>query len=49
MFWRKKAKDTNSEVKMFFASDLHGSNVCFKKFINSAKFYAPTFLSSAAI
>src|SRR6266545_759733 len=24
---------------MFFASDLHGSNVCFKKFINSAKFY----------
>src|SRR6185312_16215029 len=25
--------------KMFFASDLHGSNVCFKKFVNSAKFY----------
>ena len=24
---------------MFFASDLHGSNVCFKKFVNSAKFY----------
>jgi Icc-related predicted phosphoesterase len=39
LFWRKKAKDANSEVKMFFASDLHGSNVCFKKFINSAKFY----------
>jgi len=40
LFWRKKDKGTNSEVKMFFASDLHGSNVCFKKFINSAKFYA---------
>ena len=24
---------------MFFASDLHGSNVCFKKFINGAQFY----------
>ena len=39
MFWRKKNKTTNGEVKMFFASDLHGSNVCFKKFVNSAKFY----------
>ena len=39
MFWRKKDKDANGEVKMFFASDLHGSNVCFKKFVNSAKFY----------
>ena len=39
MFWRKKEKGANSEVKMFFASDLHGSNVCFRKFVNSAKFY----------
>ena len=39
MFWRKKGKDSNSEVKIFFASDLHGSNVCFKKFVNSAQFY----------
>jgi Icc-related predicted phosphoesterase len=39
VFWRKKGKDANGEVKMFFASDLHGSNVCFKKFVNSAKFY----------
>ena len=39
MFWRKKDKSTNSEVKMFFASDLHGSNVCFKQFINGAQFY----------
>jgi len=38
VFFSKK-KDANGEVKMFFASDLHGSNVCFKKFINSAKFY----------
>jgi uncharacterized protein len=39
MFWRKKDKAANSEVKMFFASDLHGSNICFKKFINGAQFY----------
>jgi Icc-related predicted phosphoesterase len=39
VFWRKKGKDGNSEVKIFFASDLHGSNVCFKKFVNSAQFY----------
>src|SRR5215813_9162891 len=39
-FWRRKEKKGgNSEVKMFFASDLHGSNVCFKKFVNSAQFY----------
>ena len=39
MFWRKKDKGANGEVKIFFASDLHGSNVCFKKFVNSAQFY----------
>ena len=39
MLWRKKAKNTDGEVKIFFASDLHGSNVCFKKFVNSAQFY----------
>lgn len=39
MFWRKKDKAANSEVKIFFASDLHGSNICFKKFVNSAQFY----------
>ena len=39
MFWRKKDKSTDGEVKIFFASDLHGSNVCFKKFVNGANFY----------
>lgn len=39
MFWRKKDKEANSEVKIFFASDLHGSNICFKKFVNGAQFY----------
>jgi hypothetical protein len=39
VWWRRKKKDANAEVKIFFASDLHGSNVCFKKFTNSAQFY----------
>ncbi|RLG00865.1 MAG: metallophosphoesterase [Candidatus Wolframiiraptor sp.] len=28
-----------SKLRIFFASDLHGSEVCFKKFINAAEFY----------
>jgi uncharacterized protein len=28
-----------STTKIFFATDLHGSNVCFRKFINAGKFY----------
>jgi Icc-related predicted phosphoesterase len=28
-----------SSFKLFFASDIHGSDVCWKKFINAAKFY----------
>jgi Icc-related predicted phosphoesterase len=39
VFWRKKDKGGDGEVKIFFASDLHGSNVCFKKFVNGAQFY----------
>jgi len=39
VFWKKKNKSGAGQVKIFFASDLHGSNVCFKKFVNSAKFY----------
>jgi Icc-related predicted phosphoesterase len=36
MFWKKKPKGTS----IFYATDIHGSTICFKKFINSAKFYA---------
>ncbi len=28
-----------SEFKLFFATDIHGSDVCWKKFINAAKFF----------
>lgn len=39
MFWKRKASGGGERMVIFFASDLHGSNVCFKKFINAVKFY----------
>ena len=34
-----RKRDRGSELKIFFATDVHGSNVCFKKFVGAAKFY----------
>ena len=28
-----------TKTRLFFVTDLHGSNLCFRKFLNSAKFY----------
>src|SRR5713101_6752645 len=36
MFGKKTKAD---DLAIFFATDVHGSNICFKKFINAAKFY----------
>jgi len=36
---RKEIPRSESERTIFFASDLHGSEVCFKKFVAAAKFY----------
>ena len=45
MFWNKKSKDSGGDaLTIFFASDLHGSTVCFKKFVNGAKFYGANVL-----
>jgi len=39
-FGRKKAvQRSGNERTIFFASDLHGSEVCFRKFVAAAKFY----------
>jgi uncharacterized protein len=34
-----RKRDSGGELTVFFATDLHGSNVCFKKFVNAGKFY----------
>ena len=39
MFWKKNKKGGGDKLTIFFASDLHGSAVCFKKFVNGAQFY----------
>jgi Icc-related predicted phosphoesterase len=36
--WRRN-REASGELRIFFATDLHGSTVCFKKFVNAAKFY----------
>ncbi len=41
---RSTAGDTDGTRTMFFASDLHGSELCFKKFIAAAKFYGADLL-----
>ena len=30
-----------AKTRIYFVSDLHGSNVCFRKFVNAAKVYEP--------
>ena len=38
-FGKKRAGKGGKRLTIFFASDLHGSTVCFRKFINGARFY----------
>jgi uncharacterized protein len=45
MFWKKEAAGAGDEkMVIFFASDLHGSNVCFKKLVNATQFYGANVL-----
>jgi Icc-related predicted phosphoesterase len=39
MFRKTPKLPTAGETTIFFASDLHGSEVCFRKFVNAAAFY----------
>jgi len=39
-----RKRDSSGELAIFFATDLHGSNVCFKKFVNAGKFYGASVL-----
>jgi uncharacterized protein len=42
-FGRKKRSSTRG-TRVFFCTDLHGSDVCFKKFVNAADFYGTQIL-----
>lgn len=39
LFKGMRQRDGGQDVRIFFASDIHGSEVCFKKFINAGRFY----------
>jgi Icc-related predicted phosphoesterase len=39
-----RKRDSSGELAIFIATDLHGSNVCFKKFVNAGKFYGASVL-----
>jgi uncharacterized protein len=34
-----RRRDKGSDFTIYFATDVHGSNICFKKFVGAAKFY----------
>lgn len=44
MFKRGKKSKAKDATRLFFCTDIHGSNVCFKKFINAAEFYGTDIL-----
>jgi Icc-related predicted phosphoesterase len=39
MAFGKKKRSGGKQTKIFYATDLHGSTICFKKFINAAVYY----------
>ena len=38
-FWKKKEDAGDKRVRLFYATDVHGSERTFRKFVNCAKFY----------
>jgi Icc-related predicted phosphoesterase len=44
MPWRRRATDRDGGVTLFFATDLHGSETCFRKFVAAARFYGADLL-----
>lgn len=44
MFTRRGRQSSGTPLRIFFATDIHGSDVCFRKFINASKFYDARYL-----
>src|ERR1039458_5032154 len=44
MALRRKKRSATPGTRVFFCTDLHGSDVCFKKFVNAADFYGTQIL-----
>ncbi len=39
MMFRRKAESTGEPVRIFFCTDLHGSDICFRKFLHAGSTY----------
>lgn len=44
LLWRRKKSEEGKDIKLFFSTDIHGSNKCFKKFLKAGDFYKVDFL-----
>lgn len=44
VFGRRKGKSGKDGERIFFCTDIHGSTICFRKFINAADFYGTRIL-----
>src|SRR2546429_8563066 len=44
MFSLRRGRDTGPSWRLFFATDIHGSNVCFRKLLNAGTFYGAEIL-----
>lgn len=42
--WRKTSSAGGQRLRVFVASDIHGSDVCWRKFLNAGKFYKANLL-----
>src|SRR5438128_1595053 len=43
-FGRKRVSRALDGTRLFFATDVHGSDVCFRKFVNAGRFYDVRYL-----
>jgi Icc-related predicted phosphoesterase len=41
---RRRMASANGHTTIFFATDVHGSEICFRKFVNAARFYGADLL-----
>lgn len=41
---KRRAGENGAGTRIFFATDIHGSDLCFKKFLNAGRFYGSTHL-----
>jgi Icc-related predicted phosphoesterase len=41
---RRRAEKASNGLTLFFATDIHGSEICFRKFVNAARFYGANVL-----